>query len=56
MRLRTEHLNLDDRAMNAWKVLYDMLWKFGVAPQYYETSLGLKMLTKLQNRLDDERR
>jgi len=53
-RLKTGHLNLDDRAINAWMALYKLLWKFGVAPQYYETSVGLRMLTRLQNRKDNE--
>lgn len=52
-RLKTQTLNLDDRAINAWMALYNMLWLFGVAPQYYETSMGTKMLTKLQNRKDN---
>lgn len=54
--LKTGFLNLDDRALNAWMALYSVLWKFKLAPQYYETSMGLRMLTKLQNRKDNEDR
>lgn len=51
-RLKTAGLNLDDRAVNAWMALYNVLWKLKLAPQYYETSIGLRMLTKLQNNKD----
>lgn len=56
MKLKSEHLNLDDRAINAWMALAAMLCRFGVMPQYYETSVGLRMLTKLQNRKDNDDR
>lgn len=51
MSVKTAHLNLEDRALDGWIALHHLLWRFDLAPQYYETSLALRMLSKLENNL-----
>lgn len=55
MGLKTQHLNLNGTAIKGWMALYDLLWRFGIVPQHYETLHGLAMLIRLQIRLQNRK-
>ena len=53
MRLKSEELNLDDNAVDSWMALHNLLWRLNIMNQFYETSIALRGLTRLQNRMDN---
>lgn len=56
MSVKSDHVNLENRALIAWMSLRHILWKFGIMPQYYNTTETFLGLTRLQNRKDYEDR